>query len=180
MINQKLAIGAAIATSIAVVAGVASYYSPYATINSMKKSASDRDAETLIQHIDFLSLRTSIKENLKTQIMKEIEKRAAIDKQVTPSIGEQFVDRMLNPMVDKMVSPEGLSALIENRISPAQFNFNELEKQAERSNMRMGYESPDRFVIYITDQIEPEKEIALILKRHGLDWKLSGIDISKV
>ncbi len=158
MINQKLAIGAAIATSIAVVAGVSSYFSPYVTINSMKKSASDRDAETLIQHIDFLSLRNSIKEKNESQIMKEIEKRAATDKQVTPVIGEQFVDKMLNPMVDKMVSPEGLSALIENRVSPAEFNFQELEKQAERSNMRMGYESPDRFVVYITDRVDQKKK----------------------
>lgn len=178
--NQKIAIGAAVATGIAVIAGVTSYFSPYMTVESIKKSVSDRDAEALVKYIDFPSLRTSVKENVKNQVMKEIEKRAATDKQATPAMGQQFIDRMVNPTVDKMVSPEGLSALIENQIPKTEFDFNELEKQAERSNMQMGYESLDRFVIHITDRLEPEKQVTLILKRDGLAWKLSGIDISKV
>lgn len=176
--NQKLAIGGAIAIGIAAIAGTVSYFSPYFTVENIKKSAADRDAEALVKYIDFPSLRTSVKENVKNRVMKEIEKRAATDKEATTAIGQQFVEKTVNPTVDKILTPEGISALIENRIPEAEFNFEELEQQAERSKMNMGYESLNRFAIHITDINDPDKKVIVVLKRDGLAWKLSEVDIS--
>jgi hypothetical protein len=48
------------------------------------------------------------------------------------------------------------------------------------SDIKMGYESADRFVVHFTGKIDRTKAVSVILKRNGLAWKLAGIDISKV
>jgi hypothetical protein len=170
---------AAIAGLVAIVSGGA-YFSPYLALNNMKSAAVNRNAEALAQEIDFPLLRKSIKENIKAQVIKQI---AGSSSPETPKMSPELaakVDKMVSPMVEKIVTPEGIEQLMQDQVPGAKIDLSNLEKDIAKSDVKMGYESLDRFVVHITDKVDRSKDVSLILKRDGLAWKLSGVDISKV
>lgn len=170
---------AAIAGLVAIVGGGA-YFSPYLAINNMKNATVNRNAEALAQEIDFPSLRVSIKENIKAQVIKQI---AGSGSPESPKMSPELVakvDKMVSPMVDKIVTPEGIDQLMQDKVPGAKIDLSNLEKDISKSDVRMGYESLDRFVVHITDKVDRSKDVSLILKRDWLAWKLAGVDISKV
>lgn len=170
---------AAIAGLVAIVGGGA-YFSPYLAINNMKNATVNRNAEALAQEIDFPSLRVSIKENIKAQVIKQI---AGSGSPESPKMSPELVakvDKMVSPMVDKIVTPEGIDQLMQDRVPGAKIDLSNLEKDISKSDVKMGYESLDRFVVHITDKVDRSKDVSLILKRDWLAWKLAGVDISKV
>ena len=67
-----------------------------------------------------------------------------------------------------------------DKIPEAKIDLGHLDRDIAKSDINMGYESLNRFVVHITDKTERDKDVSLILKRDGLTWKLAGIDISKV
>jgi Protein of unknown function (DUF2939) len=175
--NKKIVIiTAAIATGIMTIVGAGVYAVPYLALDNLKKATTNRNADALAQEIDFPALRTSVKENVKAQIIKQMAGGN------TPGTGldPAAVDKIVNPMVDKLVTPEGLGELMMDKVPGATIDLSNLEKNIAASEVKMGYESFDRFVVRITDKVDRAKDVSLILKRDGLAWKLSGIDISKV
>ncbi len=168
---------AAVGTGIAALTGAGCYSLPYLTLDRLKTATANRNADDLAKEIDFPALRTSIKSNIKTQVMAQI---ASNSTQATPAMGKELIDQMIEPLVDKMVTPKGLDELMQDKIPGAKLNLPNLEANIARSEIKTGYESPDRFVVNITDKVDRRKNVSFILKRDGLAWKLSGIDISEV
>ena len=169
-IDKKTITIAAVSTGVAAIASGGVYYAPYLTLNNIKNAMENSNADALSQEIDFSSLRVSIKENVKAQVMKQM---AGV---VTPEI----VEKMVNPLVEKIITPEGINQLMQDKVPGTKLDLANLEKDMAKADIYMGYESLDRFVIHITDKVDRSKDVSLILKRDGLAWKLSGIDISKV
>jgi hypothetical protein len=170
---------AAIAGLIAIVGGGA-YFSPYLALNNIKNATVNRNAEALAQEIDFPSLRVSIKENIKAQVIKQITSSSSTE---APKMSPELiakVDKMVSPMVDKIVTPEGIEELMQDKVPGAKIDLSNLGKDIAKADIKMGYESLDRFVVHITDKVDRSKDVSLILKRDWLAWKLSGVDISKV
>ncbi len=176
-INKKLVAAASIGTGIFAIAAGGACFSPYLTINNMKNATANRNADALSQEIDFPSLRISIKENIKAQVMKQI---AGAGTPEMPKMTPAIVEKMVSPMVDKLVTPEGIDQLMQDKVPGAKIDLGNLERDIAKSDINMGYESLDRFVVHITDKVDRTKDVSLILKRNGLAWKLSGVDISKV
>jgi Protein of unknown function (DUF2939) len=175
--KKTVIVSAAIVTGIAAVIGGGAYYLPYQTIGNIKNAAADRNAEALSQEIDFPELRASIKENVKVQVFKQLAGNniSQISK-TTPDL----VGKTIDSMVDKLVTPEGLARVMLDKVPDAKIDLSNLDKDIAKSKITMGYESLDRFVVHITDKVDRSKDVSLILKRDGLAWKLSGIDIAKV
>jgi hypothetical protein len=176
MNKKKLIMMAASATTIVAAAGLGVYTAPYTALDNLKKATTNRNPNALAQEIDFPALRTSVKENVKAQIIKQM----AAGNTPVKGLNLATVDKIVNPMVDKLVTPEGLGELMLDKVPGAKIDLNNLEKNIAASEVKMGYESFDRFVVRITDRVDRTKDVSLILKRDGLAWKLSGIDISKV
>ncbi|WP_310418511.1 DUF2939 domain-containing protein [Chamaesiphon sp. OTE_8_metabat_110] len=166
------AIGAAIAVS----GCIGAYYAPYLTVNSIKNAAENRNADALSQSINFPELKTNIKASIKAKILKQI----AEDSTQSPQATAELVEKTINPIVDKLVTPEGIERIMFDKIPEARIDLTQLNKDLAKSNITMGYESFDRFVVHITDKVNRSKDVSLVLKRDGLAWKLSAIDISKV
>jgi hypothetical protein len=176
--NKKIVIIIAAATTgIAAIAGVGAYASPYFTLDNMKKATTNRNADALAEEIDFPSLRTSVKANVKAQVIKQMTGAGTAP---VKGMNAALVDKMVDPLVDKLVTPEGLGDLMQDKVPGAKIDLSNLEKNIADSEIKMGYESIDRFVVHITDKVDRQKDVSLILRRNGLAWKLSGIDISKV
>lgn len=173
--RKTIIIGAAASTTIAAIAGGGIYYSPYLTIDSMQNAVTNRNADALSQQIDFTALRISIKGNIQAQVIKQM----AAGNQ-TPKMTPDLIEKMVSPMVDKIITPEGLAQLMLDKIPEAKIDLGNLDRDIAKSDINMGYESLDRFVVHITDKVDRSKDVSLILKRDGIAWKLAGIDISKL
>ncbi len=169
---------AAVSTSVAAIGCGGIYFSPYLTLNNLKTATANRDADALAGEIDFPSLRTSIKEGVRSQVLKQMAANAGT--KATPVMGKEMVGKMVDPVVDKIVTPEGLDQLMQDKVPGAKIDIADLEKNIADSEVKMGYESLDRFVVRIVDKVDGSKEVSLVLKRNGLAWKLAGVDISKV
>jgi Protein of unknown function (DUF2939) len=177
-IDRKTAIVVAAASAgLVAVASGGIYYAPYLAIDNLKNATANRNSEALSDEIDFPSLRMSIKENVKAQVLKQM---AGAETSTAAKMTPAQVEKMVDPMVDKLVTPEGLERLIHDKIPEAKIDLSNLDRDINRSDLTMGYESFDRFAIHITDKVDRAKKVSLILKRNGLGWKLSGIDITKL
>ncbi|WP_309745326.1 DUF2939 domain-containing protein [Chamaesiphon sp. OTE_20_metabat_361] len=174
--KKTMIIAGAIGAALAVSGCIGAYYTPYLTVNSIKNAAENRNADALSQSINFPELKTNIKASIKDQVLKQI----AEDSTKSPQATSELVEKAINPVVDKLVTPEGIERIMFDKIPEAKIDLTQLDKDLAKSNITMGYESFDRFVVHITDKVNRSKNVSLILKRDGLAWKLSAIDISKV
>jgi Protein of unknown function (DUF2939) len=174
--RKTVIIGAAVSAGVVALAGGGIYYAPYSTIDNLKNATANRNSEALSESIDFPALRMSIKENVKAQVLKQM---AGAEAPTTVKMTPAQVEKTIEPVVDKLVTPEGLDRLIHDKIPEAKIDLSNLDRDINKSDLTMGYESFDRFVVRITDKVDRSKNVSLILKRSGLGWKLAGIDIAK-
>jgi Protein of unknown function (DUF2939) len=170
-------IGGGVTATIVAIAGGGIYYVPYLTLNTIKDATTNRNANALAQEIDFPALRASIKENIKAQLVKKIAKTGTAE---TAKITPEIIEKTVSSKVDKIITPEGVEQLMLDQLPEAKLDLVNLDRDIAKSDIKMGYESFDRFVIRITNKVDRTKDARLILTRSGLAWKLSGIDISKL
>ena len=178
MDTKTIIIGASAIAGVVTIAGGGAYYSPYLTLNKMRNATENQNVDALAKEINFPELRVSIKESVKTQVFKQIaavETGASAGKLSTPKLTSELVEKMVGPMVDKLITPEGLERLINNKVPGAKIDLANLDRDIAKSDINMGYESIDRFVVRITDKVDRSKDVSLILKRDGLAWKLISL-----
>jgi Protein of unknown function (DUF2939) len=176
--KKTIIMGAGIGAGLVAIVSGGAYYAPYFTLNNIKKATEHRNADALSQEINFPELRTSIKANIKSKIFKQI---ATENPRKTPELTPTLVEKIVDPVVDNLITPEGIERVMLDKVPEAKIDLSYLKTDMNKSNVTMGYESFDRFVIHITDKLDRTKDVSLILKRDGfLAWKLSAIDISRV
>ncbi len=177
-VDRKTAlIGGGVTAGIIAIVGGGIYYVPYLTLNTIKDATTNRNANALAQEINFPALRASIKENIKAQLIKKIAKTGSAQ---TAKITPEIIDKAVSSKVDKIITPEGVEQLMLDQLPEARLNLVNLDRDIAKSDIKMGYESFDRFVIRITNKVDRTKDATVILTRSGLAWKLSGIDISQL
>jgi hypothetical protein len=177
LINKNtLAIAAGIMTGTIATFGAGIYFAPYLTVNNLKNATINRNAEALAAEIDFPALRANVKEGVKAQVLKQV----AADSSATDRANPELVAQIVSPIVDKILTPEGLEQLLLDKIPDLKIDLTNLERDMARSNVEMGYVSFDRFVVHIRDKTDRQKDVSLTLNRDGLGWKLTDIDISQV
>lgn len=146
-------------------------YSPVYTLHQMRAAAERNDSDALSAYIDFPALREDMKAELMAQLIKESQK----DKSGFGGLGLAIGSAMIGPMIDGMVSPAGIrAAFIANRAKP----IGEPGKPAMKP-----FQLQDKPVIVRRSFSEfavtsgRTDQGAMVFTRHGLGWKLSGIDL---
>jgi len=161
---------AALAAALIVIAAGALWYfeSPAWTLKGMKDAAQSHDADALNGYIDYPALRESLKAELMARMMAEERKH----KSGFGAIGMAFGSAILGPMIDGLVSPAGVrAALVANR--------NDKAAPAAASALHV----PEQPVIVRRNFSEflvatkGQPDGGLVFKRHGLSWKLSGVEL---
>lgn len=160
---------AAVAAALIVIASAALWYfeSPLWTLHGMKDAAQSHDADALDAYIDYPALRESLKAELTARMMIEAQK----DKSGFGALGMAFGSAVMGPMIDGLVSPAGMrAALLASRQQNAGPAASALHVPEQPIIVRRGF---SEFVV--TTRKEPGS--GLIFKRHGLSWKLSGVEL---
>lgn len=174
---KKITLAAA-AAAVAILA--TAYASPYYALHQIKTAVAERNADALASHVDFPALRNSVKTQLEAAMAGSMQAASAGDNPFA-AMGQAIAGAMMGKMVDAMVSPAGVVALVnKSAVSPPAgaddgdgTGAGSTQKKADYS---AGYTAGDRFAVRSKDGTQ---EGALILQRHGVwGWKLSAIEIA--
>jgi hypothetical protein len=95
---------------VLVLLGAALYFGPHWTIYRMRTAIEQKDARALSSYVDF----PSVRESLKVQMLVMFD-RATGDTKDTPfaALGKALVVGVANTMVDALVTPAGVLAMME-------------------------------------------------------------------
>jgi len=140
----------------------------------MKTAVQKHDGEALSEHVDFPSLRQSLKEQINIMLSKEMSGDA--ESNPLAGLGAVLGGAFTDKIVDTYVSPAGLTELLKGD-KP---NFDESENENTPSDAvpfegaKLSYQSFAKFYI---SSIDPDTgdESKFILRRKGLSWKLSEL-----
>jgi hypothetical protein len=154
---------------------------PYRTVHAIGDAIERQDAAALSDQVDFPALRSSLKAQLTDRIVRE----AGEDVQASAlgSIGMSLAGGLVGSVVDTMVTPLGLGAIMEGRkvgkrftdtFSPAPAGATSRKPFADA---RYRYESASRFTA--TVDATGEQPVVFVLTREGLRWRLSDIRLPR-
>ena len=166
-----------LAAGFVVVLGTASYFSPYLTIYQMRQALVKKDARSLSDRIDYPALKSSLKATIQAQVLQQ----AGSQSQENPfgAMGMAMASQSATSMIDSMVSPEALEAILKLNQNSSQAKEMQQELDKAMADVQMNYESFNSFVVSSTMQSTTKPQIRdkvdLVFHRDGLSWKLAGV-----
>lgn len=150
------------------------YNTPRFAFDNLRQAVYRGDQAAIERGVDFQALRSSVKANM----------RYSIRGRVKSGVGRLLVSAALDPAVDKIVSPFGLTALIEGILPLEDQNRNEMmEKTGQAAadpkpgiEMIAGYEGINLYSVRFISKNGGTERLALVFTREGLiSWKLSAL-----
>jgi Protein of unknown function (DUF2939) len=146
---------------------------PVITIYQIKSAVEQQDSEKLSEYIDFPTLRTNLKEQLNSEMMKQ----AATGLKDNPilALGLALSPKLVESIVDSFVTPSGISNLMAGKQQHAQESSGR-QRWEPFKNSRYTYDSSSKFSVWVKD--DKCEEIRFVLTRDVLSWKLSNIIIT--
>ena len=132
----------------------------------MKDAAQSRDADALNAYIDYPALR----ESLKAQLMARMTTEARKDKSGVGGLARALGAVTLEPLVNILVSPAGMRALLANTEEDVGPAASALRVPKQPVILRRSF---SEFIV--TPKEQPNS--GLVFKRHDLSWMLSGVEL---
>lgn len=164
------------AVAALVLLGATSYASPWWRLQQLREAVAERDATRVAGFVDFPALR----ENVKVQVMARMGAGAQGQDSggLLGNFGRALAGVAIDPLVDALVSPAGVTAMLEAgdvrvRHKPGD-GMPPPSSSGKKVRYTLSYRSWDRVAI----ERESGDGGAFILHRHGLwTWKLGGIEL---
>lgn len=151
---------------------------PWRAMAGIHQAVQAGDVAALARHVDFPALRAS----LKPQVQDRIVRAAGQDAQAGrfAAFGLTVATGLAGGLVDAMVTPVGLGAIIEGRkvwdrvgnVPPASAG-NPAVRPGPTPAPRLRLESASRASAVVV--LEDGSELTLVLTRSGMRWRLSEI-----
>jgi hypothetical protein len=156
----------------AILAGVIyTVASPYIAVNAMHQAAIQRDADTLVEYIDFPQVRQNLKDQLNAMMLDEMTTSAADNPFAV--LGMAMGGALVEQFVDALVTPAGLISVMNGgSLDPA---ADPNPPTLDDADIQMSYQAWDRFHVQIA---APDADTAtvLVLRRTGLwQWQVTDI-----
>lgn len=169
--NKKV-LGAitAIITIIVLIGGYF-YASPYLVLNSIKGAVKSGDSEKVSAYIDFDSVRQSFKSQMNAYMVKEIGSK---DTNGFEAFGTMMASAMVDKMVDAVVTPEGMTLMLQGKNVKESLTGNSSDiKNSESNDQQLDYStrylSMNKFEVTFKRK-DDDKELKVIMERDGLSW----------
>ncbi|HEX2211151.1 MAG TPA: DUF2939 domain-containing protein [Longimicrobium sp.] len=148
------------------------YFTPFMAVNRLQAAAESGDSQAMNEMVDFPALRTSIKSEIQGSVARGIQK----DGGPFAALGSAVTGMIVEPVVNAAVTPEGISLLMKGRSPGGDDDSAENDENwRERTKITRRWEASDRFVVRYSDRESGNEQIALIMRRDGLNWRLSGV-----
>jgi hypothetical protein len=154
---------------------------PYITVYQMKVAAEKQDGESLSEHIEFPTLRQDLKDQLNVMFASKLANDKEMKNNPFAGLATLLVGTFVDKAVDSYVSPAGVTKLMMGEkieVKPDSNDASNLSKEEPFKDAHMGYESLHKFVI--STEMQPGKKVKFVLRRRGIDWKLTEIKLPPV
>jgi hypothetical protein len=171
--NQRQRYGLIGGVLAALIGGGLIYASPYITLYQMYQALKRNDVQGVSGYVNFPALRESVKTNLETVVSNQVTQQ---ENPILGLIGSAFSGIILDPIIDQVVTPEGVAALLEGQ--RLQLNGDRQPQFSEKAasvEVQPYYESLNQFVVSVKPKVENTVPVDLILSRDGLGWKVTGV-----
>ena len=176
------------ATSLIGVAilGVGGYLvaTPWISINQFREAIEAKDLPGIERHVDFPSLRTSLKDQLKAKLSEEITRQSGGDPWVNfgmGAFGYALAQPIIDAAVEAYISPAGLKTLMAG--SPPESNTAGLqppqlpESSKGDPSVVMAYKTPNLFVVSASDGGKGQAVRFNFERRDLVNWKLASVSL---
>lgn len=180
------------ATGTGVLLGAYYAASPWLTINKLKQAFEKKDTRQIEKIVDFPELREDFKEIAKATVMKNAAKE--LEGNPFAALGMMMANALIDPLIDSVISPAGLQALLltgemsvqpsdvlnENNSWSSKESTTEEFKLSPDLSVKMNYTDLNEFKIELSNKKVIAEPISLFMEREGFaDWKVTGIDIPR-
>ena len=152
------------------------YASPYLTLYQIYQAVEHRDSQSISDSVDFPALRESVKENLQSVVLKETAKQ---NNPILNLIGAALGKVMVNPVIDSIVTPQGVMALLEGQRPGENGGTQSMSEKVAKVDVNARYEGLNQFAVGIKPKGEDVPPVDVILSREGLGWKITGVRLPK-
>jgi hypothetical protein len=138
----------------------------------MREAAQARNAEKLSSYVDYPKVRESVKSQLKAAMAAKMMEGSGNGFE---ALGMAIGMQMMDPMIDTMISPEGLQAGFAKASSADQQKGKQAAPFAlgEGDSYEIERDGLDAFRVVIKDP--KEEPTFLNFERRGLGWVLAGV-----
>jgi len=175
MSKGKLLVGAAVMLFVLYVVAA-----PYITVYQLKSAAEDRDGEALSEHIEFPSVRQSLKDQMNVMFAKKMSEDEKTKDNPFAALRAALAGVVVDKVVDVYVTPAGISKLMagekpKHHIGKEGGNSSSNSGRKPLADASMAYESLDKFVVKVNNKDGEEGKF--VLRRRGFGWKLTEIII---
>ena len=153
---------------------------PYRTFDAIRDAAQARDAAAMAKQVDFPALRSSLKAQLGGHLLGKVGAPAPDNPFAVFGLG--IANGLVGGLVDTMVTPAGLGAMMEGRKvwdrasglpPPSREEPRDGPEPRPLQDAQYRYESLSRFTATVHD--DQGRPVVFVMTRHGMDWKLSDI-----
>lgn len=166
-----------LAAGALLVVAATSFASPWWTLHSLRTAAARHDGGAVAAQVDFPALRTSAKEQMQASLKRDMGN--ANGGNPFAAVGTSLAMALVNPLIDAVVTPAGVAAMVEHgkvSIGKAQPEPEAAEPAPARDkpHYALHYRGWDRFAVTADDGG------SFVFRRAGLwSWKLAGIELPR-
>ena len=170
--SVKIMLGAVLALLIGWYAA-----SPYIALHQMRSAAESKDAAKLSEHIDFPSVKESLKASFSAAMMAEVAQSSQDDP--FAGAGAALAIAMVGPMVDALVTPQAIAMMMQGEKPELERPHAQVASTpGQEPVVSSRYTGLNTFKVDVSDKSDPHAKIALRFKRHGLfSWKLTSVEM---
>lgn len=148
---------------------------PYITIHQMKSAAETHDGEALSEHIEFPSVRQSLKDQMNAMFITKMAENNELRGNPFAAVGTVFAEKMVDSMVNSVVTPTVVARLMSGEKTRAGQDLGRASSSGRKplADASMSYETLNKFVVAV--KTDEGGEVKFVLRRRGLNWKLTEI-----
>jgi len=161
---------AAVAAALAL-AGTWYWASPALAMNNLRNALVKGDRSELAERIDFPAIRESLKSQMSAMMVAEMAKKKD-EGNAFAALGGMLATAMVGPMIDGIVTPDGLKAVVQH----ARFKSDAEVQARPEQKWNVERDGFDKFTAIAATQ-PGEKAPKLLFKRDGLGWRLVDIEM---
>ena len=179
--NRKLIIRLGVAAAAVFVVAYAA--SPLLAARSLVQAAKAGDEKGLERQVDFPAFRASLKDELSERMVSEMRKDSRLKDSGLSGLGMLLAPALLGGAVDAFVTPQAISAMVQEGEAPKP-DLAKVEpetgtrSESKKVRQSWGYRDLDTFAVTLTRDDQPDEQVSLLMKRRNLfGWKLAAIDL---
>lgn len=154
---------------------------PWITVSQIRTAAQARDGQALSQHVDFNSVRASLKDQINALVLRKMGNEGK-DLNPLAALVAPLAGAVVNKMVDAYATPSGVAQLLagdqprtaetDQPASTGAVPNSAGEEPSQRAKSSMAYRGMDRFVVTTHGR---QGDTQFVLGRRGFTWKLTEI-----